>query len=607
MNWSWVAAFGSIFGVLLTIVLWRRGRWTMLWGAAWGAAGGSFFLAPRLIRMHHLEPTSAAEWGPLLLYLFCAFALLGALLSLIGLVAIALGEKLVGLRQKSDVGRCATTAASLPFLYIALSVALEYENFDRFPPLTFFRVLVGSWILGYGLAIALLWHACRRAVAEPQRILRGVHVCMLAVISLGLLALPYRIDARHARQGPIVDEPLTGGDRRSSAPLLIIGLDGGNWRPIKPMIARGRLPTFDKLIASGRHGEVEAIWPPYWSAPAWGAIVTGHPREDIGIYEDLMAKTPGLPLFSLPLEVNLSMNPLFALEYLAILNGTIETMPPPRQALKRAPFWELLSKAGTKTAIFRFNFTYPANGQADYVVSDRVGDDMWDMISVRHPQSGTVSPQNLADELLSGFSREAAIELSVSTETNPTKARMIPSDVSLDPTVALRTAEDIDIRTFVSATRFVETHQDLKTVAVYLGGFDNVSHSFSQYRFPEDYPGARPDDADVGRFGSVIDRYLESLDRRISILVKAFPTPPNVIIVSDHGHAASPTTTIWRDIHASPGLFIASGPDIKPSGELLSVSYYDVVPSILDVLGYAKPSSLRGRSVLRPTSVADSN
>ena len=55
--------------------------------------------------------------------------------------------------------------------------------------------------------------------------------------------------------------------------------------------------------------------PPFWSTPAWGAIATGYPREDIGVYEDLAAHAPRLHTFELPLQLNLALNPLFGLEF----------------------------------------------------------------------------------------------------------------------------------------------------------------------------------------------------------------------------------------------------------------------------------------------------
>jgi len=125
-----------------------------------------------------------------------------------------------------------------------------------------------------------------------------------------------------------------------------------------------------------------------------------------------------------------------------------------------------------------------------------------------------------------------------------------------------------------------------------------VSHAFWHYRFPEDYPDDPPSPADVSRLGPVVDRYLEHVDRRIGELIASFPTPPNVLIVSDHGMQASQAVKLWKAWHSRFGMFVVAGPDVQPQHQLIDVSYLDVVPTILELLEFERPADLRGRSVL---------
>jgi predicted AlkP superfamily phosphohydrolase/phosphomutase len=96
----------------------------------------------------------------------------------------------------------------------------------------------------------------------------------------------------------------------------------------------------------------------------------------------------------------------------------------------------------------------------------------------------------------------------------------------------------------------------------------------------------------------VIDRFVELVDRQIAEVIAAFPQPPNVLIVSDHGEGAAPFYTIWRGWHATPGMFLAAGPDIPRRDGMAEMSYYDVAPTILDLERFEKPADLRGRSLL---------
>ncbi len=130
-------------------------------------------------------------------------------------------------------------------------------------------------------------------------------------------------------------------------------------------------------MEEGQHGDVEALWPPYL---VWTRV---------GVYRDRPAAirdgcrrgpggtAPGLPPFHIPLELNLRLNPLYAVELELVLNGVMRAFPMPRAQLKRAPIWERVAAAGGRVAVVRFPFTYPASDPAITVVSNVVSGDLW--------------------------------------------------------------------------------------------------------------------------------------------------------------------------------------------------------------------------------------
>ncbi len=61
--------------------------------------------------------------------------------------------------------------------------------------------------------------------------------------------------------------------------MILVGLDGADWRAIEPLAAAGRLPTFARLLASGRTGLLKAT-PPLVSPILWTTIATGRRPED---------------------------------------------------------------------------------------------------------------------------------------------------------------------------------------------------------------------------------------------------------------------------------------------------------------------------------------
>ena len=69
------------------------------------------------------------------------------------------------------------------------------------------------------------------------------------------------------------------------------------------------------------------------------------------------------------------------------------------------------------------------------------------------------------------------------------------------------------------------------------------------------------------------------------------------MIISDHGMGSVENKPPFKGWHASPGIFIAAGPDFAHSEEKIDVSYYDIVPTILDLESLERPAALKGKSL----------
>jgi predicted AlkP superfamily phosphohydrolase/phosphomutase len=385
------------------------------------------------------------------------------------------------------------------------------------------------------------------------------------------------------------------GDRH---PLLVVALDGGNWRTLNPLVDRGRLNMFDRLIQKGIHGRVEAVWPPFWSTSAWGAIATGFSREEIGVFGDLSATVRGLPPFQPPLELEPELIPISAVEYLLTHARVLHVAPPPRSMLKRPPVWELLERSGVKTAVVRFNFSYPADGQASVVISNRVVPDLWDSLGVGSEVAGLVAPAERTQELMASFGGAWTPDHEELLRALLDRGGPTPGDALMDPVAVLAKVMPYDARTIHAAAELLRSDPDLSVEIVHLGGFDNVCHAFWQYRFPGDFKSP-PAAEDIERLGPVIDLYLEFIVREVGELIAAFPTAPNVLIVSDHGEGPQQVPAPWRGAHTADGLLIAAGPDVPHRADSEHVSYYDIVPTILDLERLEKAPDMRGHSLLQ--------
>jgi hypothetical protein len=441
----------------------------------------------------------------------------------------------------------------------------------------------------------------RRSSLEPVRMLRS---SLILGALLGVALLPGRSTGIEY-QVPVVATSLrhlAADTVPSRTPLLVVGIDGANWQTLAPLISQGRLPTIAGLLRDGMSGDVESPWPPYWSSPAWAAIVSGFPREDTGIFEDLAGAARGLP----PFQVSLSLDPrielLLFVERLLLGAGALEISHMRRENLARPPFWEYLSRSGLKTAVIRFFFSFPADGQADLVISNWAGQDEFARLGVRRTAatSGVAAPAEEAHHLLASFADDHVLDRTLLLSMLERTDWPTPRDAVVDPIAMLKDATEIDQRSVDAAVALLRRHPDTRVVALYLGGYDSVSHAFWQYRFPEDFGETAPDSDDVRVLGPVIDRYWEYLDNNLARVIAEFPATPNVLMVSDHGQESSQIRPLWKGQHSSRGVFVASGPDIPRAPTRIGVSYFDVAPTIFQIMGLEKPSGMPGRSLITP-------
>jgi hypothetical protein len=601
MAWFTVALALFVFLVLVN----RNSRLALLWGGLWGSAIGAWVLSPILVRLHYLYPRTLVEWLIVDGTLVFAFVLLGSLLSVLACLPMTVWLAVRRRAMRRPEAACALVVVLvLPIAYFAFSAQLERANFRRPLAITQYRSLFAPVLLLevlLGLLLAVWYRHLARAgsqFAEPT--LRRA-VAMAAVA--GLLVLPLRIGSPPTFASRAQEPLVRRADDGRVAPLLVIGLDSGNWRTIRPLVEAGQLPTLAGLIATGAHGDVAAPWPPYWSAPAWGAIITGYSKDEIGVQQDLAGSAPGLPSFELPLEPTPVTEPLFFVEFaLLVQAGLIRPAPAARSALQRPPVWELLSEAGVKTAVVRWPFTFPAAGQADVVISNRIVPDLWDLLGVeRGRPDELIMPPSETAKWIEWFSPARSPDESLRAKILPRVARPKPADAPLNPFDVLARVLDNDDRVLAASGEILRTHPEIAVLMVHLPGFDNVCHAFWPYRFPEDFPSDPPAPSDVEELGPVIDRYLMFLDERLGRLIATFPTRPNVIIVSDHGHVSSTTHPLWRGWHGPQGIYIAAGPGIPRASIPLSVSYDDVAPTVLDLQGFARPNAMSGSSLLRGT------
>ena len=67
-----------------------------------------------------------------------------------------------------------------------------------------------------------------------------------------------------------------------AAPVWLVGLDGATWDLVRPLLDRGELPTFARLMDEGAYGTLLSEEPTI-SPAIWATMVSGVPREVHGV------------------------------------------------------------------------------------------------------------------------------------------------------------------------------------------------------------------------------------------------------------------------------------------------------------------------------------
>jgi len=254
---------------------------------------------------------------------------------------------------------------------------------------------------------------------------------------------------------------------------LVIGLDGGEWDVINPLIERGKLPNLASLKEDGVSGPLESITPPV-SPPAWNSIQTGTNPGKHGIFD-----------FS-----------TFDEKY-------------NRRSINSAdrsatPFWKILNDEGVTTGLFKVPFTYPPDDVDGFMVTGFPTPSIVDDFATPQSVAEQVGPvENLFEDwsLQQAGDYEAFKQDLIQVAENQT-----------DLFLQLLQEHDTDV-----------------SMTVY-DGSDRIQHFFWKY-FDESHPRYNPDSPLAG----AIEEYYETVDRGIGRLLDEVEKESDVIVLSDHG------------------------------------------------------------------------
>jgi predicted AlkP superfamily phosphohydrolase/phosphomutase len=352
------------------------------------------------------------------------------------------------------------------------------------------------------------------------------------------------------------DIPAEGQDRFR---VTIVGVDGAAWRLIDPMLARGELPNFTRLIDSGVRAPLRSRIP-LWSPAVWTTVATGVPRERHGVSRFENA------------------------------NGDLAASVD-RRALA---LWTIASAGGLRSAVIGWWVTYPAESVNGIVISERA-------LKTRDA--------DLREMLDRPAARAEAARLLHPLEALPMvgdilgSLRDTPADGDeRDAVVRNMRAEDAAVVRML--TRLRERGGPFDLEMVLLRGVDPISHHFWKFFEPNApvYTAAeRPSPDDVQRYGDTIEAHYRYVDGLLGEIDAADRSKHVVIVLSDHGFEAGRQPFRGGELsgahetkNALYGIFVASGGPIRQGATIERATILDIAPTVLYLAGLPVAKDLAG-------------
>lgn len=362
---------------------------------------------------------------------------------------------------------------------------------------------------------------------------------------------------------------------RSPAPggrVLLVGLDGADWRFLDPLLAAGKMPNLARAIDAGARGTLRSFVP-LLSPLLWTTIATGHAPEDHGVL-DFFERAPSGEL--------------------AMVGSGARQVP---------AIWNIASAARQRVGVIGWWASHPAETVDGVVVSNRINDSTFpgrettDLTGVVAPAEWTARVEQLRvttnrvpvgqiralaavspEEIAAALAPEAPLE-------NP--LRMLVQTVAMSETTT-------------RLAREAWREFDPRLLMVYYEGTDGIGHLFAPYVEPP-VAGAPP--AAVARYGRTPEAFYAWIDGQLGELMALLEPADTLLVLSDHGfqwgEGRPPTTesgTLQRNAplwHALDGVVVVSGGAARRGGRGEG-TLYDVTPTLLALLGLPPGAGLRG-------------
>ena len=276
--------------------------------------------------------------------------------------------------------------------------------------------------------------------------------------------------------------------------VLIIGIDGGTFDIILPLIKDGKLSNIRYLMENGSHGYLETTMPPM-TFPAWTTFMTGVNPGKHGIF-DFTERVPGSYM-------------------IRFINA---------RARKAKTIWRLISEAGKRVGVMAVPVTYPPEEVNGFMICgfDAPGvDALGDSSSMYPPELLNDLRQNVGDYIISS---------NIIKEIDRGRA-----DIAID--IVLKT-----LGRKADTAKYLYKKEQWDLFMVLFGESDLAGHHYWKYFDPKS-PFYMENAHEKCK--KAIQFVYEKIDQTIGELIKLAPRDTVVMLMSDHGFGGSGDSVIY--------------------------------------------------------------
>jgi tetratricopeptide (TPR) repeat protein len=364
--------------------------------------------------------------------------------------------------------------------------------------------------------------------------------------------------------------------------VLLIGLDGADWRTAEPLIAAGRMPNLARMVREGASGNLRS-YDPMFSPLLWTTVATGKPPTEHGIADFLVKDAT-----------------------------TGERRPITSDFRTVKALWNILGEFDRPSCWIGWWASFPAEAILGTIVTDSLAA----AISRVGPTAAAAIPGVASPpEFLRGeighlvgaaqISREEVARIipvseveyraALATIANPPK-KDDKTRVN-DPAVFVMRAI-AQARTYHNIA-LAQLRAGVPFVAVYYEAIDMMGHGFQHFLPPK---MSFVSDADYQRFHDAVPNFYAWQDELLGELLREAGAHTVAMVLSDHGFRVGddrpnfPPSTRGQpeEWHRDWGIVVVHGPGIEAI-RLPPSSIFDIAPTLLYLAGLPLADDMPGR------------